>query len=90
MIVSSLSIKRGKSEARAYRIWCAANALEWDLTVKQLSEEVGINENTVRRVCQLRGWLSRLRADVKPFRGLDYRAEMNRPLLDVPEMIVGR
>ncbi len=57
----SREMYKPKTEALAYRIWCVANPLGWDLTVTDLSNMLGENTQRVARICQLKGWLNRLR-----------------------------
>jgi hypothetical protein len=50
-----------RSQTIAYRIWCVAKPLEWDISISELAEALDLNHNSIRSVLQLKGWLNRLR-----------------------------
>ncbi len=43
-------------KANAFRIWRAASSVNWDCTAKELSDETGLAESTVRKICAEKGW----------------------------------
>lgn len=45
-----------RAEATAFRIWREGKSVDWDCTVLELAEAVGVNPNTVRSICRERGW----------------------------------
>lgn len=52
-----------KSEALAFRIWAYASPLGWDCTINDIAEELDEKVRRVGRICQNKGWLSRLRRE---------------------------
>lgn len=47
-------------EALAFQIWRAASAEDWDLTVSELAERLGVSHQAVSNICRHRGWFSRM------------------------------
>lgn len=43
-----------------FRVWRAAQAVDWECTAHELAEELGIHVNTVWKICQRRGWTDKL------------------------------
>lgn len=39
-----------------FRVWRAAQAVDWDCTARELADEAGLHIATVRRICDRRGW----------------------------------
>ena len=50
-----------RTEALAFRVWQVANPRGWDMTAGEIAEALGVSWQTVNRVCQLKGWLTRIR-----------------------------
>ena len=50
-----------RSSALAYRIWAVANPRGWDLTLRELADELGESFDRVRSICMHAGWAGRLR-----------------------------
>lgn len=53
------------------QIWAYCDPRGWDCSVKEIAEEIGESWQTVKTVCQHRGWLLRLRRDSSAWRGSD-------------------
>lgn len=51
------------NEALAYRIWAFCEPLGWNVSVKDIAEEMGCSWQRARTICQHRRWLNRLRKD---------------------------
>lgn len=49
-----------KTEALAFRIWQAARARDWQVTVKELADELGENWQRIVSVLRGKGWATRL------------------------------
>ena len=43
-----------------FRVWRAAQAVEWECTARELANETGLHVTTVRRICDRRGWSHKL------------------------------
>lgn len=52
-----------KSEALAYRIWAYCEPRGWNVTVKELAEELGTSRLRVTGLLGLKGWGGRIRVD---------------------------
>ena len=52
-----------KSEALAFRIWAACEPAGWDRTPAEVADMLDVPPSRVRRIAQLKGWTTRLRAD---------------------------
>ncbi len=52
--------KQIEAEANAFRIWREGSAVEWDCTLTELADAVGLTKPTVWRICQDKGWTTRL------------------------------
>lgn len=50
-------------ETLAFRIWRAASAEDWNLTVKELAERFGVSHQAVSNICRHRGWFSRMHGE---------------------------
>lgn len=48
--------------ALAYRIWGDCRMYGWSRTAAEIAESLGETESRIRRVAQVKGWSSRLRA----------------------------
>jgi hypothetical protein len=46
-------------EANAYRLWCAATALDWDCTVSEAARKAGLSERTAWNAAERKGWFDR-------------------------------
>lgn len=53
---------RPATMALAYRIWGNCNLHGWARTVAEIADSLDEDEKRVRRVAQIKGWLSRMRA----------------------------
>lgn len=62
MSVSQLRTPRTK--ALAYRIWAYGEPRGWDCDTVEIAEALGESEKTVRQVCVVAGWNTRLRTSV--------------------------
>ena len=47
-----------------FRVWRAAQAVDWDCTARELANETGLSRRTVQRICERRGW-SHMLADAQ-------------------------
>lgn len=45
-----------RRKANEFRIWRAGQSVGWDCTATELAAELGLNINTIRRVCNQKGW----------------------------------
>lgn len=45
-----------KRRANTFLIWRAGNAVNWDCTAKEIAEETGLSTETIRKVCNAKGW----------------------------------
>ncbi len=45
-----------KGKANAFMIWRAGNAVGWDCTARDIADETGISQSTIRKVCKAKGW----------------------------------
>jgi len=43
-----------------FRVWRAAQAVDWDCTARELANETGLHVTTVRKICDRRGWSHKL------------------------------
>lgn len=50
-----------RSATLAYRIWAIATPRGWDLTLRELADELGESFDRVRSICMHKGWSGRLR-----------------------------
>lgn len=50
-----------RTEAAAFIIWRDAQDHGWDRTVAEIANEVRMSAQRVRRVLEVKGWLSRVR-----------------------------
>lgn len=55
-----------KNEALAFRIWGFAKPAAWDVTLKEIADELAESPARVRAVAQIKGWLPRLRSASAP------------------------
>ena len=46
----------------AFRVWAAAEAIGWNITIADLAEQMGESVDRVRRIVQLRGWRTKFRS----------------------------
>jgi len=69
-------------EANAFRIWREGSSVDWDCTVGELAQATGLHYNTVRVICQERGWTPRGFHD--PARLDSYSVMLNRPARSIP------
>jgi len=58
-----IKVKSGENrviigKANAFRIWRAASSVNWDCTAKELSDETGLAESTVRKICAKKDGIS--------------------------------
>lgn len=51
-----------RSQALAFRIWVAAEAVGWDCTVREIAESIDAPSRAVGRVVAAKGWGTRFRA----------------------------
>lgn len=51
-----------KGRATAFRIWRAAESVNWDCTAKEVAEELGLTPETIHKTCKAKGW--KLKPDV--------------------------
>ncbi len=52
-----------RTMALAYRIWAYATPREWDVSVKEVAEALGVSWQHVNLICAKRGWNARMRKD---------------------------
>ena len=45
-----------RRKANEFRIWRAGQSVGWDCTAKELAAELGLNINTIRNICNQKGW----------------------------------
>lgn len=50
-----------RSEALAYRIWAYCEPREWDCTVREVSDALGVSAKRVASIAHHKGWTERLR-----------------------------
>lgn len=50
-----------KTTALAFRIWQYARPREWNVTLKETADALGVSWHTVRSVSVRRGWINRFR-----------------------------
>ena len=43
-----------------FRVWRAAQAVDWDCTSHDLAQELGLSRGAVQRICKRRGWADKL------------------------------
>ena len=43
-----------------FRVWRAAQAVEWECTARELANETGLHVTTVHKICDWRGWSHKL------------------------------
>ncbi len=58
-----------KTEAMAFLIWRVATPAEWNLTTREIADQIGTSAKSVARVCRLKGWSHRLRSTQKQSSG---------------------
>ena len=49
-----------QGRANEFRVWRAAQAVEWDCTARELANETGLHVSTVHKICDRRGWSHKL------------------------------
>ena len=54
-----------RRQAIAFRIWSHAEAVGWNITVRELADALGETSDTIRNIVLQKGWRDRLRATVK-------------------------
>ena len=45
-----------RRKANEFRVWRAGQSVGWDCTAKELASELGLNINTIRNICNQKGW----------------------------------
>lgn len=72
MDISSRLPRRGtstglspRSQALAFRIWCAARVQDWDVSFVELAEALDVSPQRVAQVVRLKGWCDRFRATAR-------------------------
>lgn len=53
-----------QTKTLAFRIWQAAEARGWDMTLTELADHLDVPLPRVRRIAQLSGWLTRFRTTI--------------------------
>ena len=53
-----------QTKTLAFRIWQAAEARSWDMTLAELADHLGEPIGRVRRVAQISRWLTRFRTTI--------------------------
>lgn len=53
-----------KTMATRYRIWAYASAREWNVTIADIADAMGLPFNSVRSTIVHAGWLERIRGSV--------------------------
>ena len=48
-------------EALAYRIWAYAEPMGWNVTSRDIADEVGVSASMIGAICRRKGWTNRLR-----------------------------
>ena len=43
-----------------FRVWRAAQAVDWDCTSQDLAQELGLSRGAVLKICKRRGWTHKL------------------------------
>lgn len=51
-----------RSEAIAFRAWQVASRMEWDCTIAEVADEIGVSPSRLASIAALRGWSGRFRA----------------------------
>ena len=67
-----------RRKANEFRIWRAGQSVGLDCTAKELAAELGLNINTIRNICNQKGWElvnGRHSGDVIGKREVDYYFE---------------
>jgi len=55
--------KRLQGEATAFRIWRAAQSVDWDCTMAEIARELGMTPSAVHSTARRKGWISRFNPD---------------------------
>ena len=55
-----LSNRARLGRVNEFRVWRAAQAVDWDCTSQDLAQELGLSRRTVQRICKRRGWADKL------------------------------
>lgn len=53
---------KARAMADRYRIYCYANPKEWDVTIREVADALGLDMHRVRALCQHAGWTKRFRS----------------------------
>ncbi|MGN7869575.1 hypothetical protein [Paracoccus sp. 22332] len=53
-----------QTKTLAFRIWQAAEARGWDMTLADVADHLDVSLPRVRRVAQISGWLTRFRTTI--------------------------
>lgn len=56
-----------RTEALAFMIWQYADPREWDVSVKEVAEALGVSWQHVNLICGNRGWNARMRRDTTDY-----------------------
>ena len=56
-----------KSEAIAYRAYIWARDREWDCTIAECAEAIGVGTHSLRNIMLRKGWSDRFRATARDF-----------------------
>lgn len=51
------------ARATEFLIWRVATSVDWDCTVKDIADELGLDRSTVQHALKRRGWTSRVLKD---------------------------
>ncbi len=54
-----------KSEAIAFMIWRVATPVEWNLTAREIADQIGKSAKSVSKICRMKGWSNRIRSSKK-------------------------
>lgn len=54
-----------QSHAIAFRLWQHCAPLEWDCSLQDAADALGMSVRRVKAIAQLKGWLSRFRANAR-------------------------
>lgn len=68
-----------RTEAIAFRIWQFCEPREWDCTLREIADALGLGVQVANGVCKRKGWLRRLRAGQPGYgQSADRRHDMTR------------
>lgn len=76
--------------ARAFRIWQYCRSAEWNCSIPEVAEALGLSVDTVRGLCVARNWTARMRATRTDRRGLGRNNTASEADDDLVAMMTGQ